>query len=434
MTGARMMIALGAALLLLPTASMMHAQREVSLQPAAPAGWPRWVASWTAALEAPYGSETLPAGALKGMTLRETVHLSLGGNRLQVRLSNLFGEASLVLRNVTVAVPTSARPDGSIVPASWKPVLFGGQPGVTIAPGQEVAGDPLNYNVRPGADLVISLDVTSAPDKQTLHAGARATEFLLAGDHADEASLPGATTNTRWYFLSGVDVEERTAAPVVVAFGDSITDGHGATTDGNDRWTDDLFRRLQAASPTNSVAVVNEGIGGNCVLQVCVGPPATERFQRDVLDVPGAKTVIVLEGINDLGALSRKEPQAAAVHAALVQQMEAAFTKFVADAHAHGIRALGGTLTPWMGSEYYHPDAQAEADRMALNTWIRTSGTFDGVIDFDAAVRDPQRPDHMLPAYDSGDHLHPGPAGYQKMADALNLNLLTGTEPGDIRR
>ena len=404
--------------------AMVPAHAQHSLQPltVASPGPAHWVASWTAALTAPYGAETLPPGTLDHVTLRETVHLSLGGNRIRMRLSNLFGEQPLVLRNATVAIPAGPKPNGSIVPTSWKPVLFGGQPGVTIAAGQEITGDPLNYNVRAGGDLVISLGVASAPQKPTLHAGARETEFLLSGDHTDEPSLPGATTNTRWYFLAGVDVEQRGVVPdVAVAFGDSITDGHGATTDGNDRWPDDLFRRMQAAPQTSSIAVVNEGIGGNCVLQVCIGPPATERFTRDVLNVPGVKTLIVLEGINDLGALSRKEPQPAATHAALVQQLEAAFTKFVADAHARGIRVLGATLTPWMGSAYYHPDAQAEADRVALNTWIRMSKTFDGVIDFEAAVRDPQQPDRMLPAFDSGDHLHPGPAGYQKMADAVNL-------------
>lgn len=405
-----------------PFITAQRATQPLASGPSTPA---QWAATWTAALTAPYGTETLPTGTLDNATLRETVHLSLGGSRIRLRLSNLFGEQPLVLRGVSIALPAGSKPNGSIAPASSKPVLFGGAPGVTIAPGQEVCSDALHDTVRAGAELVISLSVTSAPSTPTLHAGARATGFLLSGDHAAELTLPGATTNTRWYFLAGVDVEASGVKPdAVVALGDSITDGHGATTDGNDRWTDDLFRRLQASPTTNAIAVVNEGIGGNCVLQVCIGPPATERFRRDVLDVPGAKTLIVMEGINDLGAMSRREPQPAAEHAALVQRIEAAFTQFVAEAHAHGIRTLGGTLTPWMGSEYYHPDAQAEADRIALNTWIRTSKSFDGVIDFDAAVRDRQHPDRMLPAYDSGDHLHPGPAGYQKMSDAVDLETL----------
>lgn len=412
-------VSLVSALLLTAT---LPAQRDAQLT-VAPAGAARWMPTWAAAQTAPYGNETLAAGVLDNATLRETVHLSVGGNRIRLHLSNLFGTQPLVLRNVTVAVPATPKPTGSIVPASWKPVLFYGRPGVTIAPGQEAVSDALLYNVRPGADLVVSLSVTSAPTAPTLHAGARTTGFLLAGDHADEPTMPGAVTNTRWYFLSEIEVEQRTPGAAVIAFGDSITDGHGTTTDGNNRWPDDLFRRLQANASTSNVAVVNEGIGGNCVLQVCIGPSAVDRFERDALSFPGAKYLIVMEGINDLGALSKQAPQPAAAHADRVQRLEAAYTQMVQKAHAKGLVVYGATLTPWIGGEYYHPDAQAEADRVAVNTWIRTSKTFDGVLDFEAALRDPARPDRMLPAYDSGDHLHPGPAGYQKMADAIDLSL-----------
>ena len=407
------------------TAALLGTAPPATAQPVAPvdaaAGPAHWVASWTASLTAPYGTETLPPGTLDNATLRETVHLSAGGTEIRLHLSNAFGEQPLLLRRVTVALPAGAgKPTGAVEPASVRPVVFDGETAVTIPPGAEYLSDPLRLRVKPGSDLVVSLSIASAPAAATLHAGARATEYLLQGDHASDATLPGAATNMRWYFLAGVEVGAAADATALVAFGDSITDGHGATTDGNDRWPDNLARRLQGNPRTASVAVANQGIGGNCLLQVCIGPPALARFDRDVVAVPGVRSVMVLEGINDLGALSRKEPQPAATHTELVQRIEGAYLQMIARAHAHGIRVVGATLTPWMGSEYYHPDAAAEADRVAVNTWIRQSGRFDAVVDFDTAVRDPNQPNRLLPAYDSGDHLHPGPEGYRKMAAAID--------------
>lgn len=394
---------------------------------------PHWVGVWGASQTAPYGNETLPAGSLDHATVRETVHLSAGGKRLRVHLSNAFGEKPLVLGRVVIARPSVAGPRGTIDPASAITLTFQGKPGVTVPLGSEYLSDPVDFAAAPGADIVVSLAIDAAPPTPTLHAGARATAFLLRGDHASDAAVPNAATNTRWYFLAGIETEAPPEVSAVVAFGDSITDGHGATTDGNDRWPDDLARRLIAAPGQHGTAVVNQGIGGNCLLQVCIGPPALARFDRDVIAVPGVWEVIVLEGINDLGGLSRLEPQPASVHAELVERIEAAYVQMIERAHSHGIRVIGATLAPWGGSEYYHPDAQAEADRVAVNTWIRTSGTFDAVIDFEAAVRDPQQPDRMLPAYDSGDHLHPGPAGYRRMADAVELSILGNSRPAQAK-
>ena len=229
----------------------------------------------------------------------------------------------------------------------------------------------------------------------------------------------------QWYFLAGAETWQSESTPgSVVAFGDSITDGHGATTDGNDRWPDVLAQRMFANASTKRMGVVNEGIGGNRVLADGLGPNALARFDLDVLSVAGARTLVVLEGINDLGGLDRTETHSQAAHDALVVQLMAAFRQIVTRAHEHGLRVLGGTLTPYTGSEYYHPSTSSEADRVKLNEWIRHSGMFDGVVDFDAALRDPASPDRLLPAFDSGDHLHPGPAGYKRMAEVVSLDAL----------
>jgi lysophospholipase L1-like esterase len=224
-----------------------------------------------------------------------------------------------------------------------------------------------------------------------------------------------------WFNIEGVDVSAAPGAAVIVALGDSITDGHASTTNGNDRWPDDLARRLLAAMPGRALGVLNEGIGGNRLLLDGLGPNALSRLDRDVLAQPGVRYLIVEEGINDIGAFGQEADQPEAAHEALVHRIIGAYEQIVLRAHTHGIRVLGGTLSPFSGSTYYKPGPLSEADRQAVNRWIRTPGHFDAVIDFDKALRDPARPEQLLPAYDSGDHLHPSPAGYRAMAAATPL-------------
>ncbi len=214
-------------------------------------------------------------------------------------------------------------------------------------------------------------------------------------------------------------------AAAIVALGDSITDGHGATTNGNDRWTDILAERLQASPATSNIGVSNQGIGGNHLLTDGLGPSALARFDRDVLAPAGVEWLIVFEGVNDLGGLARNGEVPAADHAALVQHILAAYQQIIVRAHAHGLRVYGATITPYVGCAYYHPGPLSEADRQAANQWIRAAGHFDAVLDFDAVVRDPQHPDQLFPAFDCGDHLHPSPAGYKAMATAIPLTLFT---------
>jgi lysophospholipase L1-like esterase len=292
-----------------------------------------------------------------------------------------------------------------------------------VPPGAEFVSDALDYAVAPLSDLAISFHLETAPGGQTSHPGSRATSYFVHGDFAAAANLINAKHVDHWYQLSEIDVEASPGAATVVALGDSITDGHGATTNGNDRWTDVLARRLQASPATRSIGVSNQGIGGNHLLTDGLGPNALARFDRDVLAPAGVRWVIVFEGVNDLGGLTRDGEVAPADHAALVKRIMAAYQQIILRAHAHGLRVYGATITPFTGSDYYHPGPLNEADRQEVNTWIRTPGHFDAVIDFDSVVRDPQHPDRLQAAFDSGDHLHPSPAGYRAMGEAVPLSL-----------
>jgi lysophospholipase L1-like esterase len=276
--------------------------------------------------------------------------------------------------------------------------------------------------VWPLEDLTVSVYLPGRTGPATLHAAAQQVNWIsVAGDHAGEAGSGAFVTPTRSsYYLSGLQVRSSGAAGTVVAFGDSITDGVQSTVDGNARWPNDLARRLDALGG-RTLAVADQGIGGNRVLDSsrCCGASAVARFTRDALDQPGVRDVIVLEGINDIGFLTRRRHLDADITAAAII---GGYQQLIAQAHARGLRIFGATLLPFRGAGYYRP--AGEAAREAVNAWIRTSGAFDGVIDFDTIMRDPSDPLRLNPAYDSGDHLHPDDAGYQAMADAVNLDML----------
>lgn len=383
-----------------------------------------WVGSWACSQQIPEAQNALPPEVLRHATLRQIVHLTVGGRALRVRLSNAFGTTPLTILSVHVARPVS-KETGSIDPATDEALTFAGSASVTIPAGAEYYSDPIAFDASPLSDLAITLYLEVPPERQTSHPGARETSFLLHGNHVADATLPGATTVAHWYLISGVDVRESAAGAAIVAFGDSITDGHATADNSNTRWPDDLARRLESSPDTRGLGVLNVGTGGNRLLLDGLGPNALARFDRDVLAQTGVRYVIVLEGVNDLGTATRLAPISAAQHTVLVQQIIGAYEQIILRAHAHGITVIGGTITPYMGSDYYHPAAVSEADRLAINAWIRQPGHFDAVVDFDRVVRDPEHPGRMLPAYDSGDHLHPAPAGYRAMAAAIPLQLFT---------
>ncbi|MCD2324860.1 SGNH/GDSL hydrolase family protein [Sphingomonas sp. IC-56] len=382
----------------------------------------RWVASWGSAQMVPTSENLLPQARSADFTLRQLVRLSTGGKRVRVRFSNAFGTEPLVIggahlgRPVKIGAPELADAGSTLT--------FAGEPRITIAAGAEVYSDPVDMAVRPAEDLAVSLYFPRAPVGQTGHPGSRATSFLILGNAVSERKPVGAEGSARWWALSDVEVEVgESAAAAVVAVGDSITDGYGVAPDTNTRWTDVFAARLRGEVATRSIGVVNAGIGGNRILLDGSGPNLLARFDRDVIARSGVRWAILLEGVNDLGTLTRDAPASPQEHAALVTRMTQAYTQLVARAHAHGIKVIGGTIMPFGGNDYYHPEPELEAARQAVNHFIRTSGAFDAVIDFDKIMRDPARPDRLNPAYDSGDHLHPSIAGYRAMGEAVPLSL-----------
>jgi lysophospholipase L1-like esterase len=383
------------------------------------AGVGRWIASWAAAPQLTEPANMPPPPGLGGQTLRQVLQPSLTGRRMRLSLSNAFGDADLTVDDVHVALSAGR---AAIEMAGDKAITFAGSSAVTIPRGALMVSDPVVFDVTAGVNLAVSMHFpTAVPAALTGHPGSRTTSFLQKGDVTSARDLPGAATVDHWYVLSGLEVwadDDRAAA--IVVLGDSITDGRGSTTNANDRWPNLLSARLRASRRTARLAVLNQGLGGNRLLRDGLGPGALARFDRDVLAVPGARWLIVLEGVNDIGTATadraRGEPAATAA------DVIGAYRQMAARAHAHGLRVYGGTVMAFEGFTAYS-SPEAEADRQAVNGWIRTSGELDGVIDFDAVTRDPAHPSRLREGVDGGDHLHPSAAGYRIMADAIALSL-----------
>lgn len=397
----------------------------------ASAQYPRWTPAWGSAQMLADGKDADAIDAAGPVTIRQIVRLTAGGRALRVRLSNVAGDRPMSIGAASIAA--DAIPGRADVPLPLR-LTFAGAAAVTIPPGAELYSDPVAINARVGGDVAVSLFVPTPIARFTGHPGARATTFIARGDQTGSPSLAAPRTIGGWWGLADVEVADSPQTATVVAIGDSITDGHGIADNTNARWPDLLARRFAANPATRALSVVNAGIGGNRVLLDGLGPNLLARFGRDVVERPRVRAAIVLEGVNDLGVLTRDGPATVAQHLAMVAAITGAYRQMAARAHAHGIRLIGATITPYAGNDYYHPGPQSEADRQAINRFIRSSGTFDGVVDFDAAVRDPARPDHLLPAADSGDHLHPGPVGYRMMAEAVPLSLFAAAPPSSPAR
>lgn len=381
----------------------------------APGGSP-WVATWGAAMMATRAGH---APNFTGQTLRQIVHVSAGGEQTRVWFSNRFGTEPLRIGSAHIALRTNA---DAIDAASDHSLTFNDHSSVTIPPGATVASDPVTIEVPAFANLVISSYFPSHTTGKTQHGLANQTSYRASGNQTSAVSLTDtAKPMESWYFLTEVDV----IAPgesAVVTLGDSITDGARSTPDTNHRWPDDLAARLAAdahAKTAGVLGVVDVGISGNRVLLDGVGPNAVSRFNRDVLARSGVRDLIVLESINDIARFADHHQP----YGDLEQRLETAFAEMAKQAHQHGIRVFGATLTPYQGCGCFTPEGEAVRD--GLNRWIRTSPVLDGYVDFDKATRDPQHPLQYLPQYDSGDHVHPSDTGCQAMANAIDLRLLT---------
>jgi len=356
-----------------------------------------------------------PPATVNNQTLRQIVHTSIGGSKLRVVLSNAYGTAPVQIGGGSVALRDR---EASIQPASLKTLLFDGAPTATILAGATLVSDPVDLTLAPLSDVAIDLfvpgDLGVSPSPVTTHNGASQTNYVSdTGNHVGEPAMTASLRPGAWFLIARVEVMAPANTMAVATFGDSITDGARSSLDVNNRWPDVLARRL-AARKGVGVAVLNAGISGNRVLGDGAGTSALSRFDKDVLMQTGVTHVVVMEGINDIG-LARSNPTPSAA------DLIAGHKQLIERAHARGLKIYGATLTPYEGAAYYSPEG--EAKRQALNEWIRTSGAYDGVIDFDKATRDPAAPAKFLPAYDSGDHLHPGDAGYTAMGNAVDLAL-----------
>ncbi|MEV4108762.1 SGNH/GDSL hydrolase family protein [Nonomuraea sp. NPDC049695] len=388
-----------------------------------------WVTTWTAMPQltepgnmppAPYTQENL---VLADSTVRQTLRVSVGGQRMRLRFSNAFGGAPLPITRVTVALPSDGKAGVSAIqPQTLQPVTFYGRPSTVVSVGAQVVSDPLDLALPAGTVLSVTAYLADgqASTAITSHPGSRTTSYLAKGNQAEAADLTGATPVDHWYFLSGIEVWSKPATATLALLGDSLTDGRGSTTNQNNRWPDQLFDRLRTDRRTAGVAIANQAAGGNRVLNDGLGPSALARLDRDVLAQSGVNWLIVFEGVNDLGTAADTQDAQKKV----ADELIAAYDQIIVRAHAQDIRVYGATLTPFGGSFYDDAQGHREAARQAVNEWIRTSGRFDAVIDFDRATRDPADPRRLVAAFDVGDHLHLSHTGYKALADAVPARLL----------
>jgi lysophospholipase L1-like esterase len=390
-----------------------------------------WIGTWAAGpqpvWDADFFAPTNIPRSMWNQTVRQIAHVSIGGSRVRIVLSNEYGTRPLTIGAAHIAL---AGGGSSIVAGSDRPLTFGGRTSFTIPPGAPAVSEPVDFSVPALGNVAVSLYLPEITPLTTFHWEGVQTAYIAAGDQVGEPQIERAETTKARVFLSEIQVDAPLDGRAIVTFGDSITDGATSTPDANHRWPDFLAERLQQSGNTH-IAVLNEGISGARVLRDRMGQNALARFDRDVIDQARADTVVLMMGINDIGwpgtILVPKGEEAPSPDDIIF-----GYQQLIARAHTHGMRIIGATLTPFEDTFHGNPlygyyDEVKEKKRLAVNEWIRKSGAFDGVIDFDAVTRDPVNPKHILPAYDSGDHLHPQDTGYKAMADSIDLSLLKPT-------
>jgi lysophospholipase L1-like esterase len=384
----------------------------------------KWVGTWSTAPQLVEKANNPPSPGLSNNTLRQIVHVSIGGDSLRMRFNNEFSTNPVTLNSVHIAV---SKGSGSIDLSTERVINFSGKPDITIKPGTAITSDPFQFALLPRTDVAITIYFGATSPDVTGHPGSRTTSFLLTGNEVSKVDFSGAVTADHWYIINTIDVLAPDSAASIVVLGNSITDGRGSGTNKQNRWPDELALRLQENPGTQQVAVLNQGIGGNCVLGNCLGSPALSRFKRDVIGQNGVKWLIIFEGINDIG-----NARGAQGSADVAKNLIAAFQQMIDSAHVKGILVYGATLLPFGSSFYDSPDH--ENARQTVNEWIRNSGHFDAVIDFDKALGDPDNPLKLQTGNDTGDHLHPNESGHRKIAEAIDLTLFLRKSSSIITR
>jgi lysophospholipase L1-like esterase len=391
---------------------MNAAPQQVSAAGVGPKSSRRWVTAWFAAPDS-------PGPAFAGKSIRQIVRVSIAGKMVRLRFSNLFGKTSITIGAVHIARHKSG---STIVGGTTRAITFDGNPVVSIGPGADVLSDAAIFPVVALEELSISLYLPGGVEASTMHSTAIQTAYITAGNAVEQEVFPAGETDTSRFFLTDVDVTAEKNGRAFVVMGDSITDGVGSTEDRNARWPDALAERLQSSSKLSSIAVVNSGISGNRILndgaEPYLGPSGLKRFDSDVLKKAGLKWILLFSGGNDISAAHvLGTPRDKVSTAQIIDGMKILIER----ARRKGIKIWGATLTPKLGSRFYYPEG--EKMRQEINSWIRTSNAFEGVVDFDRVIRDPDHPERILPAYDSGDHVHPNDAGYKAMAASISFAM-----------